>query len=117
MHWFEWVLFALITVLMIGGEIIDNIIIARRVREREVPWSSIILGFLAGLVASVFLTPIVGILAAPAGLFGAEYMRLRDTRSALDSTRAWMTGWGISIVIRIAIGMGMIGLWMVWAWL
>jgi uncharacterized protein YqgC (DUF456 family) len=117
MHWFEWVLFALITLLMIGGEIIDNIIIARRVREREVPWSSIILGFLAGLVASVFLTPIVGILAAPAGLFGAEYMRLRDTRSALDSTRAWMTGWGISIVIRIAIGMGMIGLWMVWAWL
>jgi len=117
MHWFEWVLFAMITLLMIAGNIVDNIIIAQRVREKKVPWGSIILGYLAGIIASIFFTPLIGILAAPVGLFGAEYLRLRDPRVAFDSTRAWMTGWGITIAVRIAIGVVMIGLWMIWAWL
>lgn len=117
MIWFEWVLFAIITLLMIAGSVVDNLIIAQRVREKQVPWGSIILGYLAGIIASLFFTPLIGIFAAPAGLFGAEYMRLRDTRLALASTRAWMTGWGITIAVRIAIGVVMIGLWMIWAWL
>jgi uncharacterized protein YqgC (DUF456 family) len=117
MHWFEWVLFALITLLMLAGNVIDNIIIAKRVREKQVPWGSIILGYLAGIIASLFFTPLIGIIAAPAGLFGAEYLRLRDSRGAFNSTRAWMTGWGITIAIRVAIGVVMIGLWMIWAWL
>jgi uncharacterized protein YqgC (DUF456 family) len=117
MHWFEWVLFALITLLMVIGGVIDNIIIARQVREKLVPWGSIIFGYLAGVIASLFFTPLVGIIAAPAGLYLAEYWRLRDTKVAFDSTRAWMTGWGITIALRIAIGVVMIGLWMAWAWL
>jgi uncharacterized protein YqgC (DUF456 family) len=117
MLWFEWVIFAFITLLMIIGSIVDNIIIAGRVREKQVPWGSIILGYLAGIVASIFFTPLIGILAAPAGLFGAEYLRLRDARVAFSSTRAWMTGWGVTIAVRIAIGIVMIGLWMLWAWL
>lgn len=116
MNWFDWVLFALITLLMLAGNIVDNIIIARQVREKDVPWGSIILGYLAGIIASIFFTPLVGIFAAPLGLFGAEYLRLRDPRVAFDSTRAWMTGWGITIAVRIAIGVAMIGLWMIWAW-
>jgi uncharacterized protein YqgC (DUF456 family) len=117
MNWFDWILFALITFLMLVGNIVDNIIIARQVREKDVPWGSIILGYLAGIIASIFFTPLVGIFAAPLGLFGAEYLRLRDPRVAFDSTRAWMTGWGITIAVRIAIGVVMIGLWMMWAWL
>ena len=117
MTWFDWVLFALITILMLGGSVVDNIIIARRVREKQVPWGSIILGYLAGIIASIFFTPLIGIFAAPVGLFGAEYYRLRDSKVAFDSTRAWMTGWGITIAVRVAIGIVMIGLWMAWAWL
>lgn len=117
MLWFEWVIFAIITLLMIVGSIIDNVIIARRVREKQVPWGSIILGYLSGIIASIFFTPLIGIAAAPLGLFGAEYLRLRNSRVAFASTRAWMTGWGITIAVRIAIGVVMIGLWMIWAWL
>jgi len=117
MHWFEWVLFAMITLLMIAGSVVDNIIIAKRVRDKKVPWGSIILGYLAGILGSLFFTPLIGIVAAPAGLFGAEYLRLRDPKIAFDSTRAWMTGWGITIALRVAIGAVMIGLWMIWAWL
>ncbi len=117
MIWIDWFLFAMITILMVIGNIIDNIIIAKNVREKKVPWSSIILGFLAGIIASLFFTPLVGILAAPLGLFGAEYLRLKEHRSALESTKAWLTGWGMSLAARIAIGVIMVGLWMAWAWL
>jgi uncharacterized protein len=113
----DWILFALISILMIVGNIIDNIIIARHMRDREVPWISIILSFLAGLIASLFLTPIIGIAAAPAGLFLAELYRLKDRKLAFESTRAWMTGWGWSFAARFVIGMFMVIFWMLWVWI
>jgi len=90
---------------MLLGSIIDNFIIAKKVRERQVSWGSIVFGYLAGIIA------------APLGLFGAEYLRLRDRGVAFASTRGWITGWGLTIAVRIAIGVVMIGLWMAWAWL
>lgn len=116
MTWVGWLLFGIITVLMIIGNVIDNIIIAKHVRERQVPWSSILLGFAAGIVASIFLTPLVGIIASPLGLFLAEMRRLRDRDLAYASTKAWMTGWGWSFAARFGIGVVMIALWLFWAW-
>ena len=113
----DWVLFGFITLLMLVGNIIDNIIIARHMRERSIPWSSILVGYAAGLVASIFLTPLVGLVAAPAGLLAAEYMRLHDRDAAINSTKAYMTGWGWALAARIGIGILMLGLWMLWAFL
>jgi uncharacterized protein YqgC (DUF456 family) len=113
----DWVLFAFITLLMLGGNVIDNIIIARHMRDREIPWSSILVGYAAGVIASIFLTPVVGLVASPLGLFAAEVMRLHDRQAAFASTKAYMTGWGWSLAARIAVGIAMVGLWMLWAWL
>ena len=113
----DWILFSLITLLMIGGNIIDNIIIARHMRDKDVPWLSIAISFLAGLVASLFFTPIVGIVASPVGLFLAEAYRLKNWKVAFESTRAWMTGWGWSVAARMGIGVVMVILWMMWAWI
>jgi uncharacterized protein YqgC (DUF456 family) len=116
MGWIDWTLFALITLLMIVGNVIDNIIIARHVREKQVPWSSILMGFAAGLIASLFFTPLVGLVASPLGLFLAELHRLGDRQAASANTRAWMIGWGWSFAVRFIIGVAITGLWMVWAW-
>jgi uncharacterized protein YqgC (DUF456 family) len=113
----DWVLFATITLLMMIGNILDNLIIAKNVRDKQVPWMSIILGFLVGIIVSIFATPLVGIIAAPLGLFVAEYMRLKEHKFAFDSTKAWLTGWGKSLAARIVIGVIMVGLWMAWAWM
>ena len=113
----DWVLFSLITILMIVGNVIDNIIIARHMRDHEVPWSSIAISFIAGVIASLFATPLVGMLASPAGLFLAEWIRLKDRKAAFAATRAWMTGWGWSVAARFVIGIVMIGLWMLWAFI
>lgn len=116
MTFWDWVLFAIITLLMIVGNIVDNIIIARKMRDKFVPWSSILLAFAASIVASLFLTPLVGLAVAPLALFGVEYRRLRDRTAAIDSTKAYMIGWGWSFAARFGIGVLILGSWMLWAW-
>ena len=111
-----WLLFTLITLLMVGGNIVDNIIIAKHVRDKNVPWSSIIWAFAAGLVLSLFLTPIIGMIASPVGLYLAEWKRLNDKETALVNTRAWLTGWGWSFAARFGIGILMILFWGLWVW-
>ena len=116
MTWITWVLFVFITLLMIGGNIVDNIIIAKHMRDKDIPWSSILLSFAAGIIVSLFLTPLVGIIASPVGLFLAEWRRVKDRQAALANTQAWMTGWGWSFLARFGIGLVMIVLWGLWAW-
>lgn len=116
MNNWKWLLFGLITVLMIIGNIADNIIIARKMRDKYVPWSSIFWAFTAGIIASLFFTPLIGLVAAPAGLFLAESARLRNRNAAIDSTKAYMIGWGWAFGARFLIGSVMIGFWMLWAW-
>ena len=112
----KWFLFGVITVLMITGSIVDNIIIARKMRDKYIPWSSILWAFAAGVVASLFFTPLIGLVAAPAGLFLAESSRLKNRDAAIDSTKAYMIGWGWAFGARFLIGLVMIGFWMIWAW-
>jgi uncharacterized protein YqgC (DUF456 family) len=112
----KWFIFGMITVLMIGGSIVDNIIIAYRMRDKYIPWSSILFAFGAGLIASIFFTPLVGLVAAPVGLFLAESRRLRNNEEAVASTKAYMIGWGWAFGVRFLIGLAILGLWMLWAW-
>ena len=112
----DWFLFGLITVFMIVGNIADNLIIARKMRDKYIPWSSILFAFAASILASIFFTPLIGLVAAPLGLFLAESRRLRDRDAAIDSTKTYMIGWSWAFGLRFLIGILMIGCWMLWAW-
>jgi uncharacterized protein YqgC (DUF456 family) len=117
MGWIDWTLFALITILMLVGNIIDNIIIARKMRGHAIPWTSIGISYAAGIAGSVLGTPLIGLAASPLALFGAEFLRLRDRRAAFATAKAYMIGWGAAFGLRFIIGLVMTGLWMLWAWL
>ncbi len=110
----DWLLFALITVLMVIGSLVDNVIMAKKLRETGTPWSSIAMGFVAGLVASIFLTPFAALLATPLALYLAEFHRLRNGPEALESTKGWLIGFSWSLVAMFGIGVLMIGLWFLW---
>jgi uncharacterized protein YqgC (DUF456 family) len=112
----DWFLFGLVTILMLVGNVVDNLIIARKMRDRFVPWSSIIFAFAASIIASIFFTPLIGLAAAPVALFLAEMRRLKNRDEAIASTRAYMVGWGWAFGVRFLIGLAMIGFWMLWAW-
>ena len=116
MDWVDWTLFVLVTLLMLAGNVVDNIIIAKKMRDVAIPWRSVGISWAAGIIASIFFTPLIGVLASPVALLAAEYLRLRDRRQAVISTKAYLVGWGWAFAARFSIGVVMTGLWMLWAW-
>ena len=111
----DWFLFALVTILGAFGTVVDNIILATKLRQTGTPWKSIIIAYLVGLGVSLFFTPIAGLVVTPAALYLVEYRRLQDRSLAFESTKAFLIGFGWTFVALFAIGSAMIGLWMLWA--
>jgi uncharacterized protein YqgC (DUF456 family) len=112
----SWLLFAMITILMVVGNFIDNVIMAHKLRETGTPWSSIAVGYLAGVISSLFLTPFAALLITPLALYLAEYRRLRSGREAIHSARSWLIGFSWSLIAMFGIGVLMVVLWLIWAW-
>ena len=110
-----WVLFAVISVLFLAGVTIDNVLMGASAHKEGVAWSSLALGMLAGILGTIFLPPVGGIIAAPLVVLLLEYLRRRDFKLALTALRGMAIGWGASFVVRFFIGLAMIGLWLVWA--
>ena len=112
-----WIMFALLTVLMIGGSVVDNVLMGRSAHKEGAPWWVILIAMMAAIVGSfVIPIPIIGgILAALGTLFGIEWIRRKDWRKALASLKGMAVGWGWAFVIRFIIGLIMIGLWLIWA--
>ena len=109
-----WVLFAVISILFIGGVTIDNVLMGAKARKEGAAWSSLALGYLAGILGTIFLPPLGGIIAAPLVVLLMEYLRQRDFNKALASLKGLAIGWGASFVVRFLIGLAMIGIWLVW---
>ena len=110
------VLFFIITVLAILGEISDNLLMSKKARQEGARWLSIAIAFVAGIVCSFVFTPLAGIAAALGGLFLAEFVSSKDYRKALAVTKGMAIGWGWSFVARFGVGLMMIALWAIWAW-
>ncbi len=113
-----WVMFGIITLLMLGGNLIDNLLMGMQAHKGGAPWWSVLLALLAAIIGS-FLIPIPilgGILAALLTLFAIEWIRRKDWRMALSAIKGMLIGWGWALLIRFIIGLIMIGLWLVWAW-
>ncbi len=114
MSGWDWFLFALITILGVFGTLVDNIILAAKLRQTGTPWKSIIIAYVVGLVASLFFTPLVGLLITPVALYLVEYRRLQDRSLAFESTKAFLIGFGWTFLALFAIGGTMVGLWLLW---
>ena len=111
-----WVMFALITGLMLVGSILDNVLMGTSAHKKGAPWWVILVAMVAA-IAGNFLLPILGgILAGLLVLFLIEWLRLTDWRKALESMKGMLIGWGWAFVFRFIIGMIMVGLWLIWAW-
>jgi uncharacterized protein len=111
-----WIIFIVISILALIGGIVDNIFMGAKARESGAAWISIWVSNAAGVIFSLIFTPLIGLIAAPAGLFISELIHRKDWRPALKTVRAMLIGWGWSFVVRLIIGIAMIGLWMIWAW-
>jgi len=110
------VLFVIITVLAIFGEVSDNLLMSKKARQEGARWLSIAIAFVAGIAGSIVFSPLGGIAAALGGLFLAEYIPSRDRKKALAVTKGMAIGWGWAFVLRFGVGLMMIALWAIWMW-
>jgi uncharacterized protein YqgC (DUF456 family) len=108
------VIFVIITFLTITAMLGDNVLMGAKAREKGASWLSIFLALAAGLIFTLLLPPLGGIIAAPVVLFGAELFRLKDHQKAIEVMRALLVGWGWAFVLRFGIGVVVMVLWLIW---
>jgi uncharacterized protein YqgC (DUF456 family) len=108
------ILFGAITLLMIASTVIDNVLMSVNARQSGTSWLALTLGMAALLVGSLLWTPLGGLAVSFAAVFLVELVRLRDWRRALGSVKGMAVGCGWTAVIRFAIALLMIGLWVIW---
>ena len=108
-------IFAGMTVMMLVGSIVDNVLMGAKAHEKGAGWLALGVGLVAGITGSILWPPLGGLLLAFVAVFVVELIRLRDWRQALQSTQGMATGCGWAVVIRFGIAILMIGLWVLWA--
>jgi uncharacterized protein YqgC (DUF456 family) len=110
------VLFVIITILMLVGTLVDNVMMGAGARKGGASWVTIGVALLAGVVGTLIFPPLGGVLAAPIAVLLLEYLRTMDVGKAWESLRGLATGWGLSFVVRFGIGVVMMCLWWLWVW-
>ncbi len=116
--WANGAVFALMTLICVVGSLIDNVIMGASAKQQGASWIAIAISMVLGIAGSFAFPPFGGLVAALLGIFAYEFYRLRDWRKALASTKGMALGCGWATIIRAAMGVVMIGMWLAWVvWL
>jgi len=110
------ILFALITLLALLGSLADNLLMGIGAQKGGASLPTIILAISAGVIGTVIFPPLGGLIAAPLAILILEFWRLRNIRQAWRALLGMASGWGLSFVVRFAIGLVVIGFWWMWVW-
>ena len=108
------ILFAVITILMIVGSLIDNVVMGAKAKQQGASWLAIGAALVGGVLGSLVFPPFGGLIIALIALFSVEFLRLKDWKQAFESTKSMAVGCGWAAVIRFGIGVIMILLWGGW---
>jgi hypothetical protein len=112
------IVFGIITLLMIGGSLIDNLFMGAQAKKTGASWPSIIVALVAGIAGTFILPPFGGLVFAAVGILVFEWIRKQDLKEGAKSAGGILKGCGLAVVTRFGIGALMIGLWAAWvAWL
>ena len=108
-----WVCFVVAALVIVLAEIGQWLLAGRHMRRAEVPWSTLAVGGLAGIVV-FFVVPVVGLfLFFTLAVLVMEYLRRRDVRAAWRATVAALQATAITIGIQLLGGLAATGVWIV----
>jgi uncharacterized protein YqgC (DUF456 family) len=110
------ILFALITALMLFGNVVDQLLMGVKAKNSGASWLSIFLSTGAAFIFSILFPPFGGLIAAMVVLMTMEIVRLKDWRRAAQSSKEMALGCVSAVAIRFGIGLIMIGIWIFWVW-
>jgi uncharacterized protein len=109
------IIFIIVTILVIIGSLVDNLLMGAGARKGGASWSTIFVALLAGVLGTLLFPPIGGIIAIPLAVMLLEFIRLGNIQKAWFALRGLVTGWGLSYIVRFLLGFIILVLW--WGWL
>lgn len=113
----RWTVLAVLTLLLVVGTVTKYVLPARSASARGAPVSTLVVGAVCAIVG-FFVIPVVGVvIGGVAGIYLAEYVRLRDPGRAWASTRAALVAIGVGMLIELTAGLLMVGVWLLGVWL
>lgn len=110
------VIFILITILALGGSLVDNLLMAIGGHKGGASWKTILVALFFGILGTLLLPPFGGLIAAPLSILLLEYYRVRDWDKARQALIGMAAGWGLSVAARVLIGAVILILWGIWVW-
>ncbi|HLN76516.1 MAG TPA: DUF456 domain-containing protein [Nocardioidaceae bacterium] len=106
-----WMVFALVTTLLMVGAIVKYVVPGRGLRTAGVPNRSLLLGGLLGIIG-FFVVPVVGlVLGFVLGVYLSELQRVGHDQ-AWPSTVAAVKAAGLSILVELAAALVASGVWL-----
>jgi uncharacterized protein len=117
LDWVSGTLFGFITLLMIAGNLADNLMMGAGARVKGASWLAIGVAMIAAVAGTIIWPPFGGLVFSLVGIFVVELLRLKEMNKAWQSLRGMASGCGWAFVIRFIIGIIMILWWIVWAFL
>ena len=113
---YRWLIFAMITILMLFGNVIDNIITSKKAYDSGASIWSVIVSLDCWRDRCDHLDSHRRFAGSPGSPCSWRSTIAREIgEKALATTRGWLVGLGWSFIIRFLTGMAMIGLWLIWA--
>jgi len=99
-----WLVFGIGSVLVGCGMLATYLFTGRVLKRRQIPSKSLIVGGICGVIG-VFAVPVVGLpLGFALGLFGSEFLRVRNAREALSLSWAALKATGLGLLAEFALG-------------
>lgn len=109
----KWVVFAVATLIALGGTVIKYAWPSRNLKRTGVPNSSLVVGGLLALVG-FFVIPVIGLIVGfVLGVYLAERVRLSDSRLAWPSTKQALKAAGLAMLIELAAALSVAAVWLV----
>lgn len=108
-----WTVFAIGAVACGIGMTASALLTGRRLKQREIPNRSIMIGVVLGIIGA-FLIPVVGLIVGfIIGLYGSEWARLGDAKAAWDASVVAMKSVGIGMLIEFSCAGLAIAAWVI----
>ena len=107
----RWATFGVVTILALVGVVAALTLSGRKATGAGAPWWALVMAVI-GAIAGFIMIPLVGIVVGGiAGLWLAELIRLRDPRSAWDTTWEALQGYGLGTVVQMVAGVAIVLVW------
>lgn len=108
-----WAVLAGCTAVLALGMVVKYLVPGRRMRDAGVPWTSLALGGLLGVIG-FFVIPVLGLpIGFVLGVYLGELARLGSSAAVRPSTRHALAAVGISMLIEFGSGLLAATLWAV----